>query len=238
MPDSPSSELVQLAHELSVHPSGSILWQEGSCALKLSEQRFLVTPRGAQLGNFAETQAVKLDLPAMEELSKADAISEEQLAEAMADAAGKSPSLDSLLYAYLLSLDGVRIAAHLHPVEVNQILCSPRARQFADRRMLPDEIIGCGNAALLASYADPGLPLAKEVRRRMVLWKDRFKTVPKVVLVQNHGMFVLGETAREIVQTAEMMIKAAQVFIGAATLGGPVFLTPNNVSQIEALKVL
>jgi rhamnose utilization protein RhaD (predicted bifunctional aldolase and dehydrogenase) len=238
MPDSPSSELVQLAHELSVHPSCSILWQEGSCALKLSEQRYLVSPRAGQLGSFAENQAVKLDLPAMENLSKAEAISDDQLAEALVNAEGKSPTLDALLYAYLLSLEGVRIAAHLHPVEINQILCSPRARQFADRRMLPDEIIGCGAAALLASYADPGLALAKEVRRRMVLWKDRFKTVPKVVLVQNHGMFVLGENARELVRTTEMMIKAAKVFIGAAAMGGPVFLTPNNVSQIEALKVL
>lgn len=238
MPDSPSSELVQLAHELSAHGSSSIIWQEGSCALKLSEERYLVTPRGAQLGALAESQAVSLALPAMENLSKAESLSEEQLAEAMADTEGKSPTLDALLYAYLLSLEGVRLAAHLHPVEVNQILCSPRARQFADRRMLPDEIIGCGNAALLASYADPGLALAKEVRRRMVLWKDRFKTVPKVVLVQNHGMFVLGETSKEIRQTTEMMIKAAKVFIGAAALGGPVFLTPNNVSQIEALKIL
>jgi len=72
----------------------------------------------------------------------------------------------------------------------------------------------------------------------MVLWKDRFKSVPKVVLVQNHGMFVLGKTQEEIMQTTEMMIKAAQVFIGAAAMGGPVFLTPNNVTQIENLKEL
>ncbi len=238
MPDAQISQLVQLAHDLSAHPSAPVLWQEGSCALKMSDELYAVTPRGAFLGSFLDTQSVALNLPAMEELSKADAVSDDQINEALVDGDGKAPSLDALLYAYLLNLEGVKIAAHLHPKEVNQILCSPRARQFADRRMLPEEIIGCGNAALLAAYADPGLMLAKEVRRRMVLWRDRFKSVPKVVLVQNHGMFVLGETGEEILRITEMMIKAAQVFIGAAVLGGPVFLTPNNVSQIEGLKVL
>ena len=238
MPDPHSSELAQLAWDLSAHPSASVLWQEGSCALKVSEQRYLVTPRGAQLRTLVPENTVELDLPKMEELSKAESISDDQLAEAMAEGQINEPSTDALLYAYLFSLEGVRIAAHLHPNEVNQILCSPRARQFADRRMLPEEIIACGNASLLASYADPGLMLAKEVRRRMVLWRDRFKAVPKVVLVLNHGMFVLGETSEEIVRTTEMMIKAAQVFIGAAVLGGPVFLTPNNVSQIETLRVI
>jgi len=238
MPDVNNSELAQLARDLSAHPSRSIIWQEGSCALKLSDQRYLVTPRGVHLAGLAETQGVELDLPKMEELSRAETVSDDQIQEAVTGGSSNTPSLDALLYAYLLNLEGVQIAAHLHPGEINQILCSPRARQFADRRMLPEEIIGCGNAALLASYADPGLALAKEVRRRMVLWRDRFKIVPKVVLVQNHGMFVLGKTSEELVQTTEMMIKAAQVFIGAAVLGGPVFLTPNNVTQIENLKEL
>ena len=240
MSDLNNSELAELANDLSTHPSRSVIWTEGSCALKLSDQRYLVTPRGVSLSGLVETQAVELDLPKMEELSRAEAVSEEQILDAIPGGVngGKTPSLDALLYAYLLNMEGVQIAAHVHPGEINQILCSPRARQFADRRMLPEEIIGCGNAALLASYSDPGLALAKEVRRRMVLWRDRFKTVPKVVLVQNHGMFVLGKTRAELVQITEMMIKAAQVFIGAAVLGGPVFLTPNNVTQIENLKEL
>ena len=251
MSDAQNSELAKLARDLSAHPSRSVLWQEGSCAFKVSDQRYVVTPRGALLGSFVDAASVELDLPKMEELSKAETVSEEQIDEAMIKLEGqsfekslpplsetKSPTTDALLYAYLLSLDGVRIAAHIHPGEVNQILCSPRARQFADRRMLPEEIIACGNAALLAAYADPGLSLAKEVRRRMILWRDRFKIVPRVILVQNHGMFVLGETGVDILRTTEMMIKAAQVFIGAAVLGGPVFLTPNNVSQIEILKEL
>ena len=145
---------------------------------------------------------------------------------------------DALLYAYLFGFEGVTIAAHLHPVEINQITCSPRARQFADRRSVPNEITAFGSSMLLVPYADPGLQLAKEVKRKMILWRDRFKSVPKVVLINNHGMIVLASSLGEMIQTIETTLKAAQVFIGASMLGGPVFLTPTNVAHAELLQNL
>jgi rhamnose utilization protein RhaD (predicted bifunctional aldolase and dehydrogenase) len=132
----------------------------------------------------------------------------------------------------------VSFAVHTQPVEINQITCSPRARQFADRRSLPDEILACGVASVLVPYADPGLHLAKELKRKLQLWRDRFKIVPKLILLQNHGMIVLGATPDEVMKTTEMAIKSAQSFIGAAMMGGPIFLSPANVSQIETLKEL
>ena len=91
---------------------------------------------------------------------------------------------------------------------------------------------------LLVPYADPGLQLAKEVKRKMLLWRDRYKIVPKVVLIHNYGMIVLGENREELMKMIETTLKAAQVFIGASLLGGPVFLTPTNVTNIEAFKDL
>ena len=91
---------------------------------------------------------------------------------------------------------------------------------------------------LLVPYADPGLPLARELKRKMLLWRDRYKIVPKVVLIHNHGMIVLGNSPGALLKTIDTTIKAAQVFIGASMLGGPVFLTPNNVTHLEPLKEL
>ena len=99
----------------------------------------------------------------------------------------------------------------------------------------PTEIIGCGAASLLVPYADPGLPLARETRKKIVLWRDRHKTPPRVILLQNHGMIVLGETPEALLRATEMALKSAQVFIGSAMMGGPVFLTPNQVANVEAL---
>ena len=39
-------------------------------------------------------------------------------------------------------------------------------------------------------------------------------------------------------KATDMAIKSAQSFIGAAMMGGPIFLSPANVTQIEVLKEL
>ena len=77
----------------------------------------------------------------------------EAFAEALTKQAQGQPSIDAILYAFLLNLEGVSFAVHTQPVEINQITCSPRARQFADRRSLPDEILACGVAYGAVPYA-------------------------------------------------------------------------------------
>jgi rhamnose utilization protein RhaD (predicted bifunctional aldolase and dehydrogenase) len=239
MPQTLFDELPELARTLGAHPSRLVIWNEGSCAVKTSAHSYRVTVAGANLAGLKRSDSVEFDLAKMTELVAADLTGEEELAAArILPEETAPPSTDALLYAYLLGFEGVTMAAHVHPVEINQITCSPRARQFADRRSVPNEITAFGSAMLLVPYADPGLQLAKEVKRRMLLWRDRYKTVPKVVLIHNHGMIVLGDSPVELLKTIETTLKAAQVFIGASMLGGPVFLTPNNVTHLEPLKEL
>lgn len=238
MADAQITELLELTRALAEHPARLALWNEGSGALRVSADRLAVTPRGAMFSRMNAQDLFELDAAKLLELAAADALPEDAIQDAVLHAGPGAPSVDALLYGYLLSFENVRLCVHVHPVEVDQITASPRARQFSDRRTLPHEVIACGSASLLVPYADPGLPIAREVQRRMVLWRDRYKVTPKLVLIQNHGMFVLGATREDILHTIEMTIKAAQTFIGAAMLGGPVFLTPTNVSQIEAMKEL
>ena len=233
-----SSELIELAHTLGTHPARPVVWHEGSCAVKISEAGYAVTPAGAHLAVLPEGAPVELDLKKMAEFLAADAVSDEELAAARISPEGPPASSDALLYAYLFGFEGVAFAAHVHPVEINQITCSPRARQFADRRSVPNEITAFGSAMLLVPYVDPGLQLAKEVKRRMLLWRDRYKIVPKVILIHNHGMILLGSDRAEVLEHLDSTVRAAQVFIGASLLGGPVFMTPNNVTFIESLKDL
>jgi rhamnose utilization protein RhaD (predicted bifunctional aldolase and dehydrogenase) len=53
-----------------------------------------------------------------------------------------------------------------------------------------------------------------------------------VILLQNHGLIALGETAEHVQAATFMTVKSAHIFAGAAALGGPTFLTP---AQVEAL---
>jgi len=44
----------------------------------------------------------------------------------------------------------------------------------AGGRMFPDEIVVCGDCALLRPYVDPGLPLARELRDRVERYIDDY----------------------------------------------------------------
>jgi rhamnose utilization protein RhaD (predicted bifunctional aldolase and dehydrogenase) len=238
MPAKEITSLLELAHALGEHPSRLTICDEGACAAKLPGGRFAVSTRGANLSKLDAEDLLELDIEKVRALSDGDIVSEEVIHEALGKKEGavRVPSEDALLFAFLLGLEGVNFAAHTQPIEINQIICSPRARQFADRRISPGEILACGSASLLVPYVDPGLPLARELRRKMLLWRDRYKTPPRVVLLQNHGMIVLGRTVSELLDTTDMVLKSAQIFIGASMMGGPVFLTPNNVTHIESLR--
>lgn len=232
------AELIKLSHALGKHPGRVTLWNEGSVALKLSDEEFLVSRRGAHLAKLGEADLVRVDMGRALALTTLDEVSGEAFADAKTHSTSPTASADTLVYAALLSLEGVRFAAHTQPIEVNQILGSPRARQFSDRRTTPSEILACGAASVLVPYADPGLALAKEVRRKVQLWRERYKSVPRLVLLQNQGMIVVSDDVPELLRVTDMTVKSAQIFVGAAMMGGPVFLSPHNVTNVDILREL
>jgi rhamnose utilization protein RhaD (predicted bifunctional aldolase and dehydrogenase) len=236
MSDSLIAELIELAHILSEHPARLVIWEEGALALRVSDASYAVTRRNASLSALAPEDLVHLDHQRMVELAGADMFLPEDLAAALLKPDSPAPNINALVFACLLNLEGVRFAAHIHPIAVDQITASPRARQFAERRTLFNETQMLGATLMLVPYADPGLPFAKEMQRKMMLWRDRYRSVPRTILVQNNGVIFLGASAREIVRNIELLIKYAEVFVGASVLGGPVYLTPQNIMSIEAIR--
>src|SRR5262245_8276124 len=154
---------------------------------------------------------------------------EQQLLEARVGTTDKKPSIESLFHAWLLTLRDVNFVGHCHPLTANQVLCSPRARDFAERRLFPDEVVCCGPQSVFIPYTDPGLPLAREIaeRTRAAMEKEGF--VPRLILLQNHGIIALGASAQEVLGCILMATKAAAIFMGAAAMGGPNFMTSQHV---------
>jgi ribulose-5-phosphate 4-epimerase/fuculose-1-phosphate aldolase len=52
------------------------------------------------------------------------------------------------------------------------------------------------------------------------------------VLLENHGIITLGRTPEAVLAAMRMAEKAAQIWLGAVTLGGPVFLKRAQVERI------
>jgi rhamnose utilization protein RhaD (predicted bifunctional aldolase and dehydrogenase) len=161
-----------------------------------------------------------------------DADVDATLLAARVDAAERKPSIEALFHAYLLTLPGVACVGHVHAIAVNQILCSPRAREFAERRACPDEIVMCGVESVFVPYAEPGLELSQAIRREVVTFVRRTGRDPKVILLQNHGIIAVGPSPKAVLGSLLMAEKAAEIFVGAAALGGPVFLTAAQCERI------
>jgi rhamnose utilization protein RhaD (predicted bifunctional aldolase and dehydrogenase) len=90
----------------------------------------------------------------------------------------------------------------------------------------------CGVESVFVPYAEPGLGLAQSIRREVQAFVRRTGREPKVILLQNHGIIAVGASAKAVLGTLLMAEKAAEIFVGAAALGGPVFLTPAQCERI------
>jgi len=235
MADSLINEILTLGQSLGNHPGRLILADEGSLAGRVTDTRVAVTRRGAQLAALQPPDLVHFDLQRLNEVIALEPVLPEDIAAAQLHAEyGAEPHEDITLFAWLLGLDpALRVAVHIHPVIVDQIIASPRARQFADRRTVHNEVLALGSASLLVNYADPGIGLTREIQKKMILWRDRNKSVPRVILVQNHGVILVAPSALALLRSIDSLLKYAELFAGASLLGGPVFLTPQAITQIE-----
>jgi rhamnose utilization protein RhaD (predicted bifunctional aldolase and dehydrogenase) len=228
--------LVQLAREIGREDRRLAILGEGNVSARIDPARFVVKASGACLVTLTEADVTVCDtakvLALLEQKNLSDEAIEQALLDARIDGKARKPSLESMFHAWLLTLDGVNFVCHSHPLTANQVLCSPRARDFAERRLFPDEIVYGGAASVFVPYTDPGLPLAREISERTKAFHQQNGYVPRLILLQNHGIIALGHTAQAVLASTLMADKAAAIFMGAAAMGGPNFLTPQHVERI------
>jgi rhamnose utilization protein RhaD (predicted bifunctional aldolase and dehydrogenase) len=234
----PAEELIRLAHELGREDRKLSILGEGNVSCAASPSEFLVKASGSQLGTLSEND---LTLCKKDEVSRllekktiGDADMEKALLDARVNEQGKKPSTEAVFHAWLLGLDQIGWVGHCHPTSVNQVLCSPRARDFAERRLFPDEVVCCGPASVFIPYTDPGLPLAREIRDRTTFYIKQHGSAPRLILLQNHGLIAIGATSSAVLACVLMATKAAEIFAGAAALGGPNFMAPKDVERIAS----
>ena len=230
------AELVKLSREMGRAEHRMAILGEGNTSAKLSPDEFAVKASGCNLGTLTEADITVCRthplLALFQHKTLPDLDMEMALLDSRVDAKAKKPSIESLFHAWLLTLEGVNFVGHSHPITCNQILCSPRARDFADHRMFPDEVACCGPRSVFVPYVDPGLPLAREIRDRTMAYVKEQGTAPRLILLQNHGVIALGATPGAVMACLLMAEKAGEIFVGAAAMGGPHFLAAASVDRI------
>jgi rhamnose utilization protein RhaD (predicted bifunctional aldolase and dehydrogenase) len=229
-------DLLTLSHEVGREDRGFAILGEGNTSARLSDESYLVKASGTCLGTLREEDLVECKLKPIVALLEEEGLTDTQVDEALLaarlDPKAKKPSVEAVFHGWACSLPGVNYVGHSHPITVNQVLCSPRARDFAEHRMFPDEIVCGGIASVFIPLTDPGLKLAKTIKRETEAFVKKHDRLPRVILMQNHGFIALGGTWQSVLAAMMMTEKAAKVFVGAASLGGPVFLSDADIGRI------
>jgi rhamnose utilization protein RhaD (predicted bifunctional aldolase and dehydrogenase) len=131
-----------------------------------------------------------------------------------------TPSVETLLHAICLNLEGVNFIGHTHPTAVNRLTCSKSFPENLKGRIYPDEIVLLGKESVFIPYTDPGVKLAQKVKKEIEIFLDKHGERPKSIYFQNHGFVALGSTPIEVENITLMADKAAEIRFGALLAGG------------------
>jgi rhamnose utilization protein RhaD (predicted bifunctional aldolase and dehydrogenase) len=239
VPSEKLAGLLKLSHDLGREDRGLAMLGEGNTSCRLDADTFLVKASGSSLANLEEKQLVACRfsalLPLLDAGPMTDAEVEKALLASRVDPTQPKPSVEAVFHAYLLSLPGIEVVGHTHPVAINSILCAGDgpAQRFAVERRFPDEIVCCGSKSVLVPYVDPGTILAQKIREETDAFITAESRPPRLVLLQSHGLIACGATAGSVLAATLMAEKTARIFLGAAALGGPVALSPQHVARID-----
>jgi rhamnose utilization protein RhaD (predicted bifunctional aldolase and dehydrogenase) len=113
------------------------------------------------------------------------------------------------------------------------LLSGKNSRELFQGCLFPDQIVVLGPVLAYVAYADPGLPLAHAVQTSLSEFRDTHRRPPKVVLLENHGVIVLGKTAQEVLNGTQMLVKTCRILAGSSGAGGPRFLSQRHVDRID-----
>ena len=157
------------------------------------ENRLWVKASGHALATITEDGFAVLDRALLNEMGEKaynedTAIREEQVKNDLSVACitkDRRPSVETSLHNCM----DFAFVVHLHPTLVNGLMCSVNA-ESACKEIFPD--------ALYIEYTDPGYTLFKKVYDRIKAYKAERGREPQVIFLQNHGIFVGGNTTAEI----------------------------------------
>jgi rhamnose utilization protein RhaD (predicted bifunctional aldolase and dehydrogenase) len=198
------AKLLEVSRQYGKNP-GMVLLGGGNTSFKDGNTLY-VKASGHALGSITEQGFVRMDLKRMSEIwkkaySKDDDERENQVLKDMMDCrlSGETarPSVEALLHASL----PFTYVVHLHPALVNGVTCACKGKETI-QRLFPD--------SLWIGLVKPGYILANVVRESMEKRVAGSGKTPKVIFLQNHGVFVGSDTLQEVRQLYDDLIGCIQ----------------------------
>lgn len=229
--------LVSLSHELGEPKQAMAILGEGNVSARLDGATFLVKASGSELRTLRAEQLTAVSFEKALAFLEASDQSDSQVAATLEASKvykqERRPSVETFMHAVCLTTGKARYVGHTHPEAINSILCSQAGVEAVLGPIFPDQIVVCGLHWLVVPYVDPGIGLAVALKRGLEEFEAEHGTMPKLILLENHGAVALGATGKEVASILEMAHKWARIVLGSFAMGGPKFLPDALAQRIE-----
>lgn len=228
--------LTDLSRQLGSPERELVILAEGNTSIRTSDDRMLVKASGAALGAAQAEDFVDVPLGDMIDLlddPSADDSTIDATFQRLTGAAGRRPSVESMVHAVCQVLAGATVVGHTHPVGINGLLCSRHASLLASTVVYPEQIVVLGRRPVFVPYTDPGLVLAREVRRGLLEHLAEEGVPPKIIYLGNHGIFALGTSTSEVLRITEMAVKVGRIMEIGLAVGGLASLDEEAKERID-----
>jgi NAD(P)-dependent dehydrogenase (short-subunit alcohol dehydrogenase family)/rhamnose utilization protein RhaD (predicted bifunctional aldolase and dehydrogenase) len=178
---------------------------------------------------FAQLDRKKLALVASKTYSDDNFERERQVKEDLA-AANLTPERRPSVETSMHDVINYSFVIHLHPTAVNGVMCANDAEKVWPAIF--------GEDALYIPYIDPGYILFKEVEKQIKLYRAAHGFDPKVILLQNHGIFVSSDSVDEVREIYDRILKSIDSSVRQPVPAQEVEV-PDSVTEIlPALRML
>ncbi len=221
--------IVGLSHEFGT--ADYVKGGGGNTSVK-NETTLWVKPSGTTLGGLTEETFVAMNRAKINRLYEAETPSEaaareilvkDLMAEAVENEAGR-PSVEAPLH----NVFEATFVVHTHPCLVNGLTCAIRGHE-ACKELFPE--------ALWVEYIDPGYTLCMEVRKRIETYKAQHGHEPKLLILQNHGIFIAADTADEIRALYKQAMATLQAAYDQAGLSPDLDIAEAELDASEAAAI-
>jgi rhamnose utilization protein RhaD (predicted bifunctional aldolase and dehydrogenase) len=229
-------KLTALARAVGDPDEDLVIAGEGNISGRSADGVLLVSPSGARLRDAGDDSWVAVSPSSVMEALPRPMSDEEWLQVILGsrvDPDAPRPTVEVALHAVLSESAGAGYIVHAHPTAVLSLLCSHRADLLARIRLIPDHVVALGRADCVLPYVDPGQELAREAALAIRRHVDDWGEAPRMLLVENHGLFAMGATPQQALDRARMAVKMARVLLGMPAGVEPVGLTPRQIARID-----
>jgi len=139
---------------------------------------------------FVSLSRKKLSLIETLDFSGEEALREEEVKTRMKKAIISPPNLRPSVETSLHNLIDYKYVVHTHPTLVNGLMCANNVFKDVKQQF--------GKQALMVEYTDPGYILFKKLQEQINEYRAEYNSIPKIIFLQNHGVFVGAGSVDEI----------------------------------------